>query len=98
MSDQVFEDVILKVNDKLKEAADALKEATRLAKEAGLPALIPAMYLSKEIFCSKVNRARPHHEVEKEWEDLVEKIEKVNVRDFECALSNAGWSASASYC
>lgn len=98
MSDENFDAAIVKVNAKLKEAAEALAEAARLGKEAGLPALIPAMWISEDFFCSKVNRGRDRDELDTEWEAITEKFDKVDVSAFESALGSAGWSASASYC
>lgn len=98
MSNEIFEAAVVKVNAKLNEAAEALAEATKIAKEAGLPALIPAVWLSEDHFCSKVNRSRDRDVVDAEWEAIVEKFDKLDVSAFESALGNAGWSASASYC
>jgi hypothetical protein len=95
--DQAFEAAVEKINAKLAEAATALEEATRLAREAGLPALIPAMWISED-FYSKENRKLYGDDMDDKWEEFSDKIRSVDVFRFESALSSAGWSASASYC
>src|SRR4030042_1222614 len=98
MSEENFDSAIVKINAKLKEAAEALAEAARLGKETGLPALIPAMWISENFFCSKENKAKYGDDMDEAWEQFSEKFDKVDVSAFESALGRAGWSASASYC
>ena len=92
--DKDFEETIVKVNEKLKEAAEALKEATKLAKKVGYKNGLILSQWSQE--AEGFDWRKPDAD---EWHDKLEKkYALIKVHALEAAMGGAGWSASSSYC
>lgn len=96
--DKDFQKTVDQINAKLKEAAAALREANRLGDGAGLPGLIWTQWTSENMDLGEDEDELTDDERDEKIEDLQAKVELIDVSDFEHAMGQCGWSASASYC
>lgn len=98
--DKDFDQVVLQINSKLKEAAEAINEANRLSGAIGLPALIYTQWLRDDAHMDnrRSGGIRDKDEIDAELDELQVKLDKIDVRELESALGQGGWSTSSSYC
>lgn len=100
--DQDFDQLVGQINSKVREAAIALKEANRLAREAGLDALIYTQWTDDNSEEEMTDEEREARENDPEWDGesspLKMKMDKIDVDALESAIQSAGWSTSSSYC
>lgn len=98
--DNDFDEVANKINAKLKEATEALREANRLSTEAGLVGLIYTQFTRDDLEYNLGRKptAEQKAELQKQLEELEEKLEKIDVSELESELCDAGWNPSSSYC
>ena len=109
-----FEKTIVKINEKLQEAAKALKKANTLAGKIGFKhGLIPGSW-AKAYELNELEKSQDedseedpypemalHDILQKKYEQsllLQKKYEQIDVSALEEAMSEAGWSSSSSYC
>jgi hypothetical protein len=97
-----FEKTAEAINAKVKEATKALEEANRLAKEAGLPALIYTQWTREDDDYEYSEEELEELESDENWDGeatpLERKLNMIDVSDLEGELEQAGWSTSSSYC
>lgn len=93
-----FDEVIAKINVKLKEAAAALRAANELSYEANLPGLIHTQFTDNSNFVDSLNLKEDTEEYVEAIENLPAIMEKIDVSELEGELESAGWSTSSSYC
>lgn len=92
-----FDEILVKINAKLKEAALALREANRLAyDEANLPGLIFTQFTDlSHIGCDYITDDDKRDDAINKLHD---RLNKIDVSELEGELEDAGWSTSSSYC
>jgi hypothetical protein len=107
--DKDFQRLAIKINAKLKLAADSLREANELRAEAGLPSLIITQWERDALYSQFANEAEASEEsnnpdfdedefIELKMEEYESKFDAIDVSDLEEELGRAGWSTSSSYC
>ena len=93
-----FKKTIVKINEKLQEAAKALKKANTLAGKIGFKhGLIPGSW-AKAYELNELEKSQDEDSEEVPYDILRKKYEQIDVSALEEAMSEAGWSSSSSYC
>ena len=93
-----FEKTIVKINEKLQEAAKALKKANTLAGKIGYKnGLIFGSWV-QEYELNELEKSQGEDSEEDPYDILQKKYEQIDVSDLEEAMSEAGWSTSSAYC
>lgn len=99
-----FEETVDKINVKIREAAASLAEANLIAQKAGLNTLTSAG--EYENFSWNKRNVKPddqwtdedEDQLEEDWEEFCNKLEKIKFSPLLNELSKAGWSTSSMYC
>jgi hypothetical protein len=93
-----FEKTIVKINEKLQEAAKALKKANTLAGKIGFKHGLIFGSWAKEYELNELEKSQDEDSEEDPYDILQKKYEQIDVSALEEAMSEAGWSSSSSYC
>ena len=97
-----FEKTIVKINEKLQEAAKALKKANTLAGKIGFKHGLILGSWAKEYELNELEKSQDEDSEEDPYDilhDILQKkYEQIDVSALEEAMDEAGWSSSSSYC
>jgi hypothetical protein len=90
-----FDNLVLQINAKIKEAGDALEAASNLSQKAGLQGqLIYTQFTNEYVEFERVES----DDDPDESDELYDVFAKIDVSPIESALDGSGWQTSSSYC